>query len=379
MSKKVFVSGCYDMLHSGHVAFFEQASKYGDLYVGLGSDKTIFELKGRKTINSEQERLYIVKSIKYVKDAWINSGSGIMDFKEEVLKLKPDIFFVNEDGYTTEKEQFCKINNIQLIVSKRIPSEGLPVRSTTALRQQCVWPYRIQLCGGWLDQLSVNSLTSGSVIVMSIEPTIQFNDRSGMATSSRKQAIKLWGNTIPQGDREQLAKILFCTQNPPGIKYVSGSQDQLGIMLPGINKLNYDNNYWPISMQSIRNKDILNFVAQNMYLLQLSPRDSSYNVLQNTNININNAKKLAEVTEKCWLYIKNKDIYNLGKAMTECFYTQIEMFPNMFNKEIQKIIKKYNNKVCGYKLTGAGGGGYMIMISQTPIPNTIKIKPYYIE
>ena len=45
VKKKVFVSGCYDMLHSGHVAFFEEAATYGDLYVGIGSDKTIQELK----------------------------------------------------------------------------------------------------------------------------------------------------------------------------------------------------------------------------------------------------------------------------------------------------------------------------------------------
>ena len=36
MAKKVFVSGCYDLLHSGHVEFFQQASRYGDLYVGIG-------------------------------------------------------------------------------------------------------------------------------------------------------------------------------------------------------------------------------------------------------------------------------------------------------------------------------------------------------
>ena len=58
MAKKVFVSGCYDMLHSGHVAFFEEAAGYGDLYVGIGSDKTINDLKARKTINSDAERLY---------------------------------------------------------------------------------------------------------------------------------------------------------------------------------------------------------------------------------------------------------------------------------------------------------------------------------
>ena len=43
MAKKVFVSGCYDLLHSGHVEFFRQAAEYGDLYVGIGSDATIQE------------------------------------------------------------------------------------------------------------------------------------------------------------------------------------------------------------------------------------------------------------------------------------------------------------------------------------------------
>lgn len=42
---KVFVSGCFDLMHSGHVFFFERAAAYGDLYVAIGSDKTIRELK----------------------------------------------------------------------------------------------------------------------------------------------------------------------------------------------------------------------------------------------------------------------------------------------------------------------------------------------
>ena len=44
MAKKVFVSGCYDLLHSGHVESFQQASRYGDLYVGIGSDATYLAL-----------------------------------------------------------------------------------------------------------------------------------------------------------------------------------------------------------------------------------------------------------------------------------------------------------------------------------------------
>ena len=89
-----------------------RAAQYGDLYVGLGSDETIFGLKGRKTINSNQKRLYMVKDLKCVKDAGINSGSGVMDFEKEVIALKPDIFFVNTDGFTPAKAEFCKKYNI---------------------------------------------------------------------------------------------------------------------------------------------------------------------------------------------------------------------------------------------------------------------------
>ena len=243
---KVFVSGCYDMLHSGHVAFFEEAAIQGDLYVGIGSDATIAGLKARRTINSEKERLYMVKSLKAVKDAWINSGSGLMDFENEVRALKPDIFFVNEDGYTPDKQRFCKELGIELVVSKRIPHKGLPARSTTALRKECRIPFRLDLAGGWLDQPFVSKYYPGPVITISIEPDIEFNDRSGMSSSTRAKAIDLWQTDIPEGDKEKLAHTLFCVENPPGTKYVSGSQDSIGIVFPGVNKLEYGKGaYWP--------------------------------------------------------------------------------------------------------------------------------------
>ena len=375
----VFVSGCYDMLHSGHVAFFEEAASYGDLYVGLGSDQTIHDLKGRRTFNNERERLYMVKSIRYVKDAWINSGSGIMDFEREVRKLKPDIFFVNSDGYTPEKETFCKELGIKLIVSKRIPGHGLPARSTTALRRECHIPYRVELCGGWLDQPSVNSLVPGSVIVMSIEPTLEFNDKSGMATSSRKKAIELWQTQIPAGNREQLAKLIFCIENPPGTKTVSGSQDQLGILLPGLNKLNYDNGYWPVSIDRVMDDETLRFIAEHLYLIQLPQRKQNYDVLGNTNINFASAKKLADATERCWAAMKAHDAKSWGKATAECFEAQLEMYPAMSTPEVQLAIGQYRNQAYGCKLTGCGGGGYLILISESPIPNSIKVTPCHID
>ncbi len=375
MAKKVFVSGCYDMLHSGHVAFFEEAASYGDLYVGLGSGKTIWELKNRKPVNSDAERLYMVKAIRYFKDAWINSGHGIMDFEKEVLALKPDIFFVNTDGFTLAKKRFCEEHGITLIVGSRKPSEGLPARSTTALRGDCRFPYRIELCGGWMDQQFVNRVCPGAVITVQIEPSLEFNFYSGMATSSRQKALELWQGQLPLGDRQQLARVLFCCENPPGTKYVSGAQDQLGMLMPGLNKLNFDDGFWPVSIESDTSEETLRFIQDHLFLVPLSPRRSSYDSRANASITAEKAKKLAESAENAWAAIKNRDVEGWGKATSACLDAQLAMFPAMETEELKEYRSYFADKVCGCKLTGAGGGGYMILVSETPVPDATRIIP----
>ena len=374
MSKKVFVSGCYDMLHSGHVAFFEDAAQYGDLYVGIGSDKTINELKARKTVNSDAERLYMVKSLKVVKDAWINQGGGLLDFLDELETLKPDIFFVNADGHTPAKEALCHEMGIEYVVSKRIPHGNLPARSTTALRQECRIPYRIDIAGGWLDQPYVSKYASGSVITICIEPDFEFNDRSGMSTSSRRKAIELWQTDIPDGDKEKLAKTLFCFENPPGTKYVSGSQDSLGITMPGLNKYFYDGGYWPEDIQSVQVGELLEWIEQRLWMIPLYPRHDNYDVLANTYIDELGAKKLSEATESCWKALQQKDAIAVGKHMIESFEAQIAMFPNMVSPDILAQIDHYKSTVLGWKVSGAGGGGYLIFFSEQPIENAIQIR-----
>ncbi len=372
--KKVFVSGCYDMLHSGHVAFFEEAATHGDLYVGIGSDRTVHELKARKTIHTEDERLYMVRALKSVKEAWVNSGSGVLDFVEDMKRLQPDIFFVNSDGHTPAKEQLCRELGIQYIVSRRIPHDGLPVRSTTALRKECLIPYRLDLAGGWLDQPYVSKYSSGAVLTISIEPDYEFNDRSGMSTSSRKKAIELWQTDIPEGDKEKLARTLFCFENPPGTKYVSGSQDSLGIVLPGLNRLYYNGDYWPESIESITDRELLGWIEERLWLVPLSPRHAEYDVLANTRINEADAKRLSQAAEACWQALKAKDVIAWGRAASDSFEAQVAMFPNMIVPEVLTTLESYKSSVLGWKISGAGGGGYLVLVSEQPIEKAIQIR-----
>lgn len=133
--KKVVVTGCYDWFHSGHVRFCEEVSGYGDLYVIVGHDANIRLLKGEgHPLLPEEERRFVVGSIKFVTQALVSSGDGWLDADPEIKRLKPDIYAVNEDGDKGGKREYCEKNGIEYLVLKRTPAPGLPKRSSTDLR-----------------------------------------------------------------------------------------------------------------------------------------------------------------------------------------------------------------------------------------------------
>ncbi len=373
--KKVFVSGVFDLLHSGHVAFLKEASCYGELYVGLGSDKTVNDLKGRKTVNSENERLYILEALSCVHKVIINRGTGILDFIEDLKELKPDVFIVNEDGQTNEKEQLCNELGIEYKILKRIPHNNLPYRSTTSLRKETPIPYRIDLAGTWIDQPYVSKFHGGWAITASIEPTIEFNERSGMATSTRKKAIELWNSQLPMENPEKLARVLFRYDNDPGTKNVSGSQDSIGIAIPGINRFFYEKGeYWPSKFETIQDLSIIKWLEERLYMVTLWPRPADFVVLENTDITSQNVGNLTNAAEMAWKGLCNKDIKIFAKGFSDSFDAQVKMFPKMMNNRIAEVIDGYRSKAVAWKLSGAGGGGYLILISEEEIPHSIRIK-----
>lgn len=377
--RKVLVSGCFDMMHSGHIAFLKTAADFGQVYACIGSDETVFSLKGRYPVINQSERAFCLKELDAVHEARVSRGSGHLDFLPELLEIKPDIFVVNADGDSVEKRKLMAQHEIEYIVLDRIPAENLPPRSTTALRTICDIPYRLDLAGGWLDQPFVNCLASGPVITISVEPTIEFNHRSGMSSSTRKAAIELWKTQIPDGNRELLAKTLFCFENPPGTKDVAGSQDAIGLVYPGLNCITYGEagSFWPNKIETILDEDILAFLESRLWLMPLGEREAGYSVLENTQVDSAAAAALAAAAENLFLAATNKDALAAGKAMTASFEAQIEMFPNMTSSSIQNTIQQCYEEsptILGHKLSGAGGGGYLVLFSEHPIDNTLQIK-----
>lgn len=133
--KKVMVTGCFDWFHSGHVRFFEEVAELGDLYVVVGHDENVRLLKGPgHPLFSQDERRYMVQSIRFVKRALISTGHGWLDAEPEIARIRPDRYAVNEDGDKPEKVAFCEEHGIEYVVLRRLPKEGLPKRESTKLR-----------------------------------------------------------------------------------------------------------------------------------------------------------------------------------------------------------------------------------------------------
>ena len=381
MTKKVFVSGCYDMLHSGHVAFFKSASKYGDLYVGIGSDKTIEELKHRKTVYSERERLYMVKAIRYVKDAFINPGSGMLDFVDTMDMVKPDVFVVNSDGGSDVKRRLCTERGIEYVELERVPDDGLEARSTTSLRKgvRSGLPYRVDIAGTWIDQPYVSEHGAGWALTISIEPTVEFMERGGMSTSTRNAAKKIWPYELPDGDEEMLARLLFCFENDPENKgHISGAQDAIGICMSGLNRHYYDGHYWPSRIESCHDEEILSWLESHVCLVPMFPRRPGCSVVDGKEITPAKVKDLTEAADRCWAAIMERNLGAFASAFMDSFNAQVAMFPAMMQPGVQEHIDRWSGKALAWKMLGAGGGGHLALVMES-IPEDDSVIPIKIR
>ena len=386
-NKKVFVSGCYDLLHSGHIEFFIQASRYGDLYVGIGSDETYLEYKHRKPMFPQEERLFMVKSIKYVKDAYINTGSGVIDYIPTLDIVKPDIFVVNAEGGSDEKRRICEERGIQYVELERTPHEGLQARSSSSLKAALGKddsstssfegiPTRLDLAGTWIDQPYVSCYHPGWAITISIEPSFEVKDRCGLSTSTRKMIQKIWPVKLPKMDPEMLARLVFCFENNPEREddHISGAQDSIGICMPGLARHYYDKNFWPAKIENTIDEMTLRFLEQHIVMIPMEPRRPGCSVVEGKDINEAKVTALAAAADACWDAILRHDLSDFAAAYLASFKAQTAMFPGMITPSIdgciceeasvQPYIDRYSAlpEVLAWKMPGAGGGGYLVLV-----------------
>jgi len=369
--KKVLVAGFFDLFHSGHVRFLEEASSYGKLSVVVGSDQSSLINKGKRPIYTQQERAYILSSVQYVSEVFTPKDCTLLNFSQYLNNF--DIFIINEDGHTEEKKEICETSGVEYIVLKRVPSEGLAENSSSSLKEKVnLIPQRLDIVG-FFDQKLLNSVYPGSVILANIKP-IDAEERSGLSSSTTKVINKIFGPCLPKHlPPMDLAKIVFAVENPPDRNYISGVVDQLGICLPGINRLHFKNEFFPNLVEE-STLDIRAWLSKYAYLKQTQPRPSGYNVFDGReDFNVTNVSHLSNLGDKVWKSLQSKDITSLGNFVTETHAAQKEMIPGYESDTVSDILKSLQKNHFGAKLMGAGGYGYVFVLSENPEEDFIKV------
>ena len=173
---------------------------------------------------------------------------------------------------------------------------------------------------------------------------------------------------------EQMAKVLFSYENPPGTEEIAGSQDAIGIVMPGLNRSEYAGEYWPRAITSDGDESRLAWLEARLWLVPLDPRESGYRVLSDTNVSVAGATALANAADACWHGIQSMDAARTGAAMTASYEAQIAMFPHMVARDVPAMIERYRTTALGWKLSGAGGGGYLTLFSEQPITGALRVK-----
>ena len=245
-------------------------------------------------------------------------------------------------------------------------------------------PHRIALAGGWIDQPFISALNPdppGSMVVVGLEPDRWFMDRCGIASGTRKVAQRIWNGALPERPREDLVRELYRAEND-GRPEPSGSQDMIGLIYPGVSRLDYDveceGGYFPAHIESNCDPGTAHWLEEVLHLVAIGQRPEGYNPLGIKNLDPQWIRKLGQTGKDCFDAIVAKDIGGLAASMNDSMTCWEAILPHTVEHptlqiDLKRILHYYQRRYAGAMYSGCGGG-YAIVASEEPVPGAFKVK-----
>jgi hypothetical protein len=245
-------------------------------------------------------------------------------------------------------------------------------------------PYRMAFAGGWIDQPFVserNPNPPGSMVVVALEPTHRFMDRCGMGTSTRRVAERLWGNALPKRPPAELVHELYAAENT-GQAEPSGSQDMIGLIYPGVSRLDYDfaheGGAFPVHIESNNDPDVAAWLERVIWMAPVAQRPPGYGPLGVKNLDPTWIRRLGQCGRECYDAIVAMDAAGLGASMNECMACWEAILPHTVSHptvtvDLKGILRYYQTRYPGAMYSGCGGG-YLYIVSDERVPGGFQVK-----
>jgi len=245
-------------------------------------------------------------------------------------------------------------------------------------------PQRMALAGGWIDQPFVsrhNPEPPGSMVVVSLEPVLWFMDRCGMASSTRRIATSIWNGSLPERGPDELIRELYWAENA-GKAEPSGSQDMIGLVYPGVSRLDYDaeidGGRFPAHIESNADPRIARWIEEVFHLVPINQRPSGYSPLGIQNLSPPCIRELGQSGKDCFDAIVRMDICRLGASMSRCMACWEAILPHTVTHpaiplDLKAILSWFQSRYAGAMYSGCGGG-YMIVVSEDPVPGSLRVR-----
>ncbi len=244
-------------------------------------------------------------------------------------------------------------------------------------------PHRLQLAGGWIDQPFVsrhNPQPPGSMVVVQIEPDFRPMDRSGIASGTRAVAMELWKGKLPNRPPAELVRELYAAENR-GKKNPSGSQDMIGLIYPGVNRLDYDfaanGGVFTSHIESCNSPRVAKWLSNVLHLIPVEPRPDGYSPLGVKNLKPAWVAKLGQSGKNGYDSIVKMDVNKLGASLNLTMECWGKILPHVVRHpalrvELLPMLKAYQAQYPGAMYSGCGGG-YLIVASEKPVPGAFKV------
>ena len=162
----------------------------------------------------------------------------------------------------------------------------------------------------------------------------------------------------------------------------SGSQDMIGLLLPGVSRLDYDSNHergvFPVHIESSCDPEVARWIERIIQVVPVAQRPEGYSPLGEMNLEPSWVERLGRTGADCYRALVNGSLSGLARSMNDCMECWEAILPQtvrhpLIQVDLKGLLRCYQDRYPGAMYSGCGGG-YLYVASEEHVPGSFRVQ-----